>query len=149
MLKGAPRIKRAASPAADADGVQALLALARASFVRLQAAWDVADEQTLSSITTEPLMADLRQQLRQRPPGPHHTEVLSVEAQLLALDELRGAYVASVEFTGLIREQRGAQATRFREMWLLASAKGGDAQARADAVRHSDGWRLAAVQALS
>lgn len=149
MLKGAPRSRPASATGAGADGVQALLALARASFVRLQAAWDVADEQTLARITTEPLMADLRRQLRERPPGPHHTEVLSVEAQLLGLDELREAFVASVEFTGLIREQRGAEATRFREMWLLASAKGDGDPSLAGLARNTDGWRLAAVQALS
>jgi predicted lipid-binding transport protein (Tim44 family) len=117
-----------------------LLALARESFVRLQAAWDRGDERTLAAIATAPLMDDLRRQLRQRGPGPHRTEVLSVEAQLLGVEELREAYVASVEFSGLMRENDAAAASPFRELWLLAEPKGDGARRQ--------GWRLAGVQAL-
>lgn len=117
--------------------VAALLQLARDSFVQLQAAWDAADEQTLATFTTEPLMADLRQQLAERGPAPNCTEVLSLKAELLALEELREAFVASVEFSGLIRERVDSGAAPFRELWLLAQPKA--------APPH---WRLAGVQSL-
>jgi predicted lipid-binding transport protein (Tim44 family) len=120
--------------------VDALLMLARASFVRLQAAWDCGDELTLASIATEPLMNDLREQLRERGPGHNVTEVLKVDAELLTLEELREVYVASVEFSGLIRERSEERASPFRELWLLANPK-----APSPAWL---GWRLAGVQSL-
>jgi predicted lipid-binding transport protein (Tim44 family) len=51
---------------------------------------------------------------------------------------LREAFVASVEFRGLIREDSGSTAAPFRELWLLANVKSADR-----------GWKLARVQALA
>ena len=127
-----------ASRRAQAMDIDALLAVARLSFVQMQAAWDAADLKTLAGCTTGPLLADLSAQLLQRGPGPNHTEVLSLHAKLLALDDLREAYVASVEFSGEIREHEAAAVAPFRELWLLANLK----SAAGD-------WRLAGVQSLS
>jgi predicted lipid-binding transport protein (Tim44 family) len=114
------------------------LLVARQSFVQLQAAWDRADLGVLGQLTTEPLLEDLRHQLAERGPGPNCTEVLSLDARLLGIEELSEAYVASVEFSGLIRERLDARAAPFRELWLLANFKAADR-----------GWRLARVQSLS
>lgn len=114
------------------------LRVARQSFVQLQAAWDRADLRALGNLATEPLFEELRDQLAQRGPAPNRTEVLSVDARLLAMEELREAYVASVEFSGLIRERVGTDITPFRELWLLANLKAA-----------GRGWQLARVQSLS
>lgn len=108
------------------------------SFVQLQAAWDRADLGALGGLATEPLFAELRDQLAQRGPGPNLTEVLKVDARLLALEELHEAFVASVEFSGLIREREDTAITPFRELWLLAKLKSA-----------GQGWQLARVQSLS
>jgi predicted lipid-binding transport protein (Tim44 family) len=118
--------------------VEELLRVARLSFLALQSAWDRADLGAMSALATEPLLDDLRLQLAERGPGPNHTEVLSLDARLLDLEELREAFVASVEFSGLIRERLDAGACPFRELWLLAKVK---ATGR--------GWQLARVQSLS
>jgi len=118
--------------------VDELLKLARLSFVQLQAAWDRADLGALSHLTTQPLLEELRSQLEERGPGPNHTEVLRLDARLLRLEELQEAFVASVEFSGLIREQLNERAAPFRELWLLARPKASDT-----------GWQLARVQSLS
>lgn len=124
---------------ADAPGeVDELLRLARLSFVQLQAAWDRADLQALGALTTGPLLADLRDQLAHRGPGPNRTEVVALQARLLALEELHEAFVASVEFSGLIRERLDEGAEPFRELWLLANVKSA-----------GRGWQLAQVQSLS
>ncbi len=115
-----------------------MLQLARLSFMQLQAAWDRADLRALGSLATEALMHDLRLQLSERGPGPNHTEVVSLDARLLALEDLREALVASVEFTGLIRERSQERAAPFRELWLLANVKSA-----------GRGWQLARVQSLS
>jgi predicted lipid-binding transport protein (Tim44 family) len=133
--------RRGPSPAPAASAgpdVEAFLSVARQSFVRLQAAWDQADLPALASMTTENLLEELRLQLAERGPAPNCTEVLKLDARLLAMEELREAFVASVEFSGLIREQRDAGAAPFRELWLLANLKAA-----------GRGWQLARVQSLS
>ena len=115
-----------------------LLSLARLSFVRVQDAWDRADLGALSDLATAPLLEDLRHQLALRGPGPNCTEVVQLEARLLAMEEMHEAFVASVEFSGLIREQQDHAAAPFRELWLLANVKAAGC-----------GWKLARVQSLS
>ncbi len=117
--------------------MQDFLHVARQSFLQMQAAWDRADLPALGVMATEPLLEDLREQLALRGPGPNHTEVLELQARLLALEELHEAFLASVEFTGLIREQLDDAAEPFRELWLLAKLK-----------TAGRGWRLARVQSL-
>jgi predicted lipid-binding transport protein (Tim44 family) len=149
VLKRLARLKRRVvprrgrpeeAPASSAQGadLDELLHLARLSFLRMQVAWDAGDLPTLATLTTEPLLEDLRSQLLERGPALNRTEVLSLDARLLAIEELHEAYVASVEFSGVIREQLDAGAAPFRELWLLANLK---ATGR--------GWRLARVQSLS
>lgn len=139
----ARRAKACAQRQVLASGVdiESLLALARQSFVQMQAAWDARDLCTLEACTTAPLMADLRAQLLDLPgqcPAAQRTEVVSLRAELLALEEIREAFIASVEFSGEIRERCDCRAAPFRELWLLAQAK------------HAEpGWRVACVQSLS
>jgi predicted lipid-binding transport protein (Tim44 family) len=128
---------RGGSGAASGD-VAAFLEVARRSFVCVQQAWDRADLIALAQFATEPLLDELRTQLAERGPGPNHTEVVRVEARLLGVEDLLDAQVASVEFTGLIREEQGAHARHFRELWMLARRQGPDVS-----------WRVARVQALS
>ena len=115
-----------------------MLHLARASFVQMQAAWDRADLQALGSLATGPLLEDLRCQLQQRGSAHNRTEVVSLHARLLSMDDMLDAQVASVEFSGLIQEDPAQEAAPFRELWLLANVKAADR-----------GWRLARVQALA
>lgn len=133
------RARRGTAPARYRQrDVDELLRIARLSFVQLQAAWDRGDVGALGSLATAQLMDELRLQLAERGPGPNHTEVLSLDARLLSLEELQEAFVASVEFSGLIREQLDAGAAPFRELWLLAKLKSA-----------GQGWQLARVQSLS
>lgn len=141
MLKGLPlRIagRRARQGVPSPCDLAAFLDVARRSFVCVQQAWDRADLVALSTFAAAPLLEELRTQLAERGPEPNHTEVVSVEARLLAVEELVEAQFASVEFSGLIREQQGEQPLPFRELWMLARLQGADR-----------GWQVARVQALS
>ncbi|MBC7938730.1 MAG: hypothetical protein H7Z19_03035 [Chitinophagaceae bacterium] len=138
MLNRFRRLLRRPRPGESARDVDELLRVARLSFMQLQAAWDRADLSAMGMLATEPLLEELRSQLAERGPGPNHTEVLALDARLLALEELREAFVASVEFSGLIRERLDHGAAPFRELWLLANVKAADR-----------GWQLARVQSLS
>lgn len=138
-LRGRIAAKRRRRPATPSPcDVDAFLDVARRSFVCVQQAWDRADLAALSAFATEPLFEELRSQLAERGPQPNHTEVIRIEARLLGVEDLREAQVASVEFSGLIREQRDARPMPFRELWMLARLQGAD-----------PGWRVARVQALS
>ena len=124
-------------PVSEPD-VQELLRLARLSFVAVQRAWDRADVAAIAALATAPLLADLQCQLAERGARSNHTEVIELDARLLGWEELHEAFVASVEFSGLIREAQDDPAAPFRELWLLASVK----PAAFD-------WKLARVQSLS
>lgn len=144
-LRNAARLRRARAPGASplqpmprGAEVDELLQLARLSFLHLQAAWDRADLGAMGHLATAPLLEDLRHQLKQRGPGPNRTEVLQLDARLLSLEDLQDALIASVEFSGLIREQHERAAAPFRELWLLANVKAA-----------GRGWKLARVQSLS
>ena len=117
--------------------LQDFLQVARLSFLQMQAAWDRADLPALGVMATEPLLNELREQLALRGPGPNHTEVLELNARLLVQEELHEAFLASVEFSGLIRERLDEAAEPFCELWLLAKVKSA-----------GRGWQLARVQSL-
>jgi predicted lipid-binding transport protein (Tim44 family) len=129
-----PRVAPALPVGFDGD---ALLGEARLRFLRLQAAWDEGDVATLGNLTTPDMLAELMDVLTARGSEPNRTHVLTLHAELLGLEELGAAYLASVEFSGLIRESADAGAVPFRELWMLAGTK--------DA---SPSWRLARQQAL-
>jgi hypothetical protein len=118
------------------DGEQ-VLAVARGRFLGLQAAWDAGDVATLQSLTTPEMLDELMLVLAGRPSGASRTDVISLHAELLGLEELGAAYLASIEFSGLIRESAEQGAVPFRELWMLACSKDG-----------TPTWRLARQQAL-
>ncbi len=134
------RAPAAASPAADAPQHAGLLAHARAQFVALQAAWDRGDVAALGALTTAEMLAELLSELPARGPGPNRTDVLSLDARVLALEQLGPIELASIEFSGMVCESAERGPVPFREVWMLA--RGGDVGGEAGC------WRLARQQAL-
>ena len=114
-----------------------VLAAARGRFMGLQAAWDAGDVSTLQNLTTPEMLEELLHVLTAREAGTSRTDVITLHAELLGLEELSAAYLASVEFSGLIRESAEQGAVPFRELWMLACTKDG-----------ASSWRLARQQAL-
>ncbi len=68
---------------------------------------------------------------------PNKTDVVMLEAQLLGIEDLGDAYMASVEFSGMIREEPSSGPSPFREVWNMTKPKSGNM-----------GWLVAGVQAL-
>ena len=123
----------------DAEG---FLAAAKRNFTTLQAAWDRSDIATLRSMMTDGMLDEIRAQLAEREAQragehPNHTEVVILEAQLLGIEDLGDAYMASVEFSGMIREEPSAGPSPFREVWNMTKPKSG-----------TSGWLVAGLQAL-
>lgn len=125
---------------ADFDAAGFLTA-AKRNFVTLQAAWDRSDINTLRSMMTDSMVDEIRTQLSEREAHrgdqPNHTDVVMLEAQLLGIEDLGDGYMASVEFSGMIREELSAGPSPFREVWNMTKPKAG-----------GSGWLVAGVQAL-
>ncbi|KWT83796.1 MULTISPECIES: Tim44-like domain-containing protein [unclassified Variovorax] len=122
----------------DTDG---FLTAAKRNFVTLQDAWDRADIGTLRSMMTDGMVGEIRQQLGEREAHTggqaNKTEVVMLDAKLLGIEELPDAYLASVEFSGMIREDLSSGPSPFREVWNMTKPTSG-----------SSGWLVAGVQAL-
>lgn len=120
-----------------------LLDAVREQFICLQAAWDAADLCTLGAMTTPQMLDEICAQFPPEGCPPNRTDVLSLQARLLGFDDLESAWLATIEFSGLIREAPDRDAMPFRELWLLTSerAQHSDRSCRAP-------WRLARQQAL-
>ena len=122
----------------DSEG---FLRAAKANFVTLQAAWDRSDIPALRAMMTDSMLGEIRTQLAEREAhtgtAPTSTEVVMIEAHLLGIEELADEYMASVEFSGMIREEPSAGPSPFREVWNMTKPKSGNS-----------GWLVAGVQAL-
>ena len=122
----------------DADG---FISAAKRNFVTLQDAWDRSDIQTLRAMMTDAMVSEIQSQLQEREQAqagqPNKTEVVMLDAQLLGIEDLGHAYMASVEFAGMIREEPSSGPSPFREVWNMTKPKDG-----------SSGWLVAGVQAL-
>ena len=123
--------------------VAQLLDAARAQFIRLQAAWDAGDMATLGALTTPQMLDDLRAELPCTCVGSNQTDVVSLQARLLGFDDFGWAWLATIEFSGLIREAPQHSAAPFCELWLLTRERAADADVGA-----GPAWRLARQQAL-
>ena len=90
---------------------------------------------------TDGMLEEIRTQLTEREDHrgaqPNHTDVVMIEAQLLGIEDLGDGYMASVEFSGMIREEPSAGPSPFREVWNMTKPKAG-----------GSGWLVAGVQAL-
>lgn len=95
---------------------------AKGHFIRLQGAWDAGDWQDIGTYTTPQLLAELRQE-RDRSAHPRqHTEVVTLESELVQLQRDGDQVLASVRFSGLIREEAGGPAQPFDEVWHVQHA---------------------------
>lgn len=114
---------------------------AKRNFINLQDAWDRSDITALRAMMTDEMLTEIQNQLAERertsPGQVNKTQVDMLEAQLLGIEELDDVYMASVEFSGMIREDLSAGPSPFREVWNMTKPRNG-----------RGGWLVAGVQAL-
>ena len=122
----------------DAEG---FLKACKANFLTLQDAWDKSDINNLRAMMTDDMLSEIKTQLAEREShtgaGVNKTDVQMLDAKLLGIEELADVYMASVEFSGMIREDASAGASPFREVWNMTKPRNG-----------TGGWLVAGVQAL-
>ena len=92
---------------------------AKTHFIRLQAAWDRSDFRDIREYTSPGLFAELKRERESLGDTPNDTEVVSINAELLGLRRDDDRVVASVRFTGLIREEATAAANALDEVWHI------------------------------
>ncbi len=114
---------------------------AKQNFMTLQQAWDRSDIAALRVMMTDTMLDEIKAQLAEREATAkgqvNHTDVVMLDARLLGIEDVGHTYMASVEFSGLIREEPSSGPTPFREVWNMTKPKDG-----------SLGWLVAGVQAL-
>ena len=112
----------------------AFLRSAKVYFTRLQAAWDARDFDDIRRFTTPEAFAEIKMQGNEAVGKSDRTEIEQLDASLLGIETTPTEYVASVRFTGALREDGGEPAA-FEEVWNLAKPTDG-----------RTGWMLAGIQ---
>ena len=116
----------------DAD---AFARQAKSNFMRLQEANDRADIGALRDMMTPALFSEIEGQIRERGNVPQKTEVVTLDARVVEVVTEGDQYIASVRFTGLIKEDPAAQPESFDEVWHLQKPLNG-----------KSGWLMAGIQ---
>ncbi len=110
------------------------VAQAKQQFRRLQEAYDRGDRNALADVTTPEMNAEIMRDLDAR--GPHvATDIVALDAEAVEVVREGNQYVASVRFTGMLREDGARDAQPFEETWHLVKPVDG-----------SSGWLLAGIQ---
>lgn len=109
---------------------------AKRQFMALQAANDGGDVDRLREYLAPEIFEVVRAEIAERGTASQHTEVFGLHAQVLSVVEEGGRYVASVRFTGSVREQHGATPDVLDEVWHLTKSSHDDAS----------GWVIAGIQ---
>ena len=108
---------------------------AKAQFLALQAANDARDLERLRHYLTPEMFDVVRSDIAERGDAPQNTEVFGLEAQVLSVVEEEGQYIASVRFSGSVRDQHGAVPEDLHEVWHLTKPRAG-----------LGGWVIAGIQ---
>ena len=108
---------------------------AKEQFVRIQAVWDSGSTDGLRDFLTDDLITELKPQLAERGEAPNKTEVVLLNAEMLGIETVSDGHLASVRFSGMLREAPGTEAFRFEEVWNLFKPANG-------------GWLLAGIQQI-
>lgn len=108
------------------------LNMSTAYFKMLQKAWDSGDMDDLSNYTTDDLFIELTHKRREIK-GANLTEIVNLNASLAGFETTPTEYVASVLFTGSLKEN--GEPTEIKEIWNLVKPKEG-----------KTGWLLAGIQ---
>jgi predicted lipid-binding transport protein (Tim44 family) len=121
---------------ADFD-VAGFVETAKKHYVRLQQSWDAGDLTALKQFCDDAVFAELKGQIEARG-GVDKTDVVTLDAKLLGIEQSAGQNIASVEFTGLVREETFGGASPFREVWNLSKPVAG-----------AGGWLLVGIEQLT
>ena len=124
----------AANIPADFD-VDGFLRQAKLNFIRLQAANDRGDMEDIRQFCSPEMAAEIQMQFQERNQLAQETDVVQLDVELLDVSTEANRALASVRFSGLIREEPTAAPESFSEVWHLSRPIDG-----------SRGWCVAGIQ---
>ena len=108
---------------------------AKVNFIRLQAANDAGNLDDIRQFTTPEMFAELKLDMAERGGASQKTDVVSIQAQVMEVEEDAELYVVSVRFTGVIKTDKGEPDESFDEVWHLTKLRQG-----------TTGWVLSGIQ---
>lgn len=117
---------------------EAFLANAKKMFIQLQEASDKQNLEELKEFTTPEMFSLLRSDFLNRTEAFNTTQVLTLNAELFHVEKKADVAVASIRFSGLIREELNGPANNFEEVWNWTKPINGQT-----------GWVLAGIQQIS
>jgi len=127
-------------PAIPADfQVEPFIRNAKASFIRLQAAHDRGDTSEIRDYTTPEMLAEISEQIKERGDAQQKSEVMFIDAHLLEVETTADMAIASVRFTGQLRELPNGEPEAFDEIWHVQK----------DLKDSNATWLLAGIQQVS
>lgn len=116
-----PVVQKSDVPNAPPDFDQArFLRKARVYFLRLQLAWDKSDMASIRQFAAGPVFNEFRKQILERGDTTNTTDVLAIQTELIGIEIVGGNYIASVKFTGMIKETENPAEAPFEEVWNLS-----------------------------
>ncbi|MBQ7738217.1 MAG: Tim44 domain-containing protein [Desulfovibrionaceae bacterium] len=89
---------------------------AKAAYVRMQSSWDQRDLNDIALFATDAVLNELRAQQRSDP-NPSHTELISINAQLVRVDDQGSVQRAEVLFDVVMREDPRRPTEQVKEIW--------------------------------
>lgn len=119
--------------------IEPFLRNAKMSFIRLQAANDVGDVNDIREYTTPEMFAEISMQIQERGDVQQKSEVMFLDANLLDVETNEDSAIASVRFTGQMRELPDGEPEAFDEVWHVEK----------DLKDRNSVWLLAGIQQVS
>ena len=108
---------------------------AKLNFTQLQVANDKRDLSTIRDFMTPELYGEIAADIDARDGADQQTDVVTLNAEVLEVVTEGDVYVASVRFSGMLRERADGAAEPFSEVWHLEKPVNG-----------STGWLIAGIQ---
>ena len=119
----------------DDFDIMSFLSNAKQQFRQIQELWDQGNPAALRDVLTDDLLKELTPEILARE-GAQNTQIVLLNAELLGIEKVAGGHLASVRYSGMLREEANAEAFSFEEVWNLYKAD--------DA-----GWLLAGIQQIN
>lgn len=139
-----PAVAPAAAPVQEVDpswfipddfDITGFLDNAKTQFREIQQLWDQGNPAALSDYLTDDLLKEVTPEIQSRD-GAQETQIVLLNAELMGIEKVEGGHLASVRYSGMLREEANADAFSFEEVWNLYKADG-------------KGWLLAGIQQIS
>lgn len=108
---------------------------AKTQFRQIQQLWDQGNPAALNDYLTDDLLKEVTPEIQARD-GAQETQIVLLNAELMGIEKVEGGHLASVRYSGMLREEANADAFSFEEVWNLYKADG-------------KGWLLAGIQQIS